>query len=476
MTDHTRFQDDLKAYADGELSWLRRAAVRRHLTHCASCQKEITAMTQISDDLRSDDLRAAEPGEPLPPSLREKILAAPGTGSAGLPGESHSVTEDTPLRVKSRRLPAWTFAAVALVAWFAFYPLYQKTRQQAVMTRNLAMTSPTAPMALHPPVRVAQAENAAPTGASNNTNPFDKPTPPAMQADISEPTRAKAPPPPPEMVNAPSAVHRPSVVPPMPERAASQSRVVYGGFGLESLNHNSNSNVLNGDPDSLRQVHKEASIGIQVSNPEATGDKLNQMVQETGGYVAANNLSTGTDGLRSGELIVKVPEPQFETFLAAVAKLGVVVSKNVTGQDITEKTSDAHEAQDVEESDLTQAEARLKALGTHAKWEDTQNAEDLRVQLAQTRARLKLLKRMAALGTLTIDLSQTPKAAAAPPVTNGFTGSLKATTHDALQSLVGSAGALLALVIWLLAYAPLWVPLLLLGRYALKEYGKREVV
>jgi hypothetical protein len=152
------------------------------------------------------------------------------------------------------------------------------------------------------------------------------------------------------------------------------------------------------------------------------------------------------------------------------------VSKNVTGEDITEKTSDAHEAQDVEESDLTQAEARLKALGTHAKWDDKQNTEDLRVQLAQTRARLKLLKRMAALGTLTIDLSQTPKAAAVPPVTGGFTGSLKATTHDALQSLVGSASALLALVIWLLAYAPIWVPLLLIGRYALKEYKKHAAV
>ena len=96
------------------------------------------------------------------------------------------------------------------------------------------------------------------------------------------------------------------------------------------------------------------------------------------------------------------------------------------------------------------------------------------MQLAQTRARLLLLKRLAALGTLTIDLSQTPKAVPAPPVTNGFTGTLKATTHDALQSLVGSAGALLALVIWLLAYAPIWVPLLLIGRYALKHYRNRE--
>ncbi len=479
-TECSKYQDDLKAYADGELSWLRRAAVRRHLTHCASCQKEITTMTQIADDLR-----AAEPGEPLSPALREKILtvpgtATPGTGSAGLlENESASGTEDSsvaerlslnsrpalPVPVKNRRLPAWTFAAVALVAWFVFYPAFTKLRY----TQQAQTTNSTADRARMQVERTARAMPPPAASAPRVTgSPFE-----TTNGAVPSPERMVFP------ASAAAPVPQPHITVRLSDREAgidgnAKSRVVYRGFGLESLN--GNSNTLNGDPDLLRQVHKEASIGIQVPNPEATGDKINQMVQETGGYVAANNLSTDTDGLKSGELIVKVPEPQFETFLAAVAKLGVVVSKNVTGQDITEKTSDAHEAQDVEESDLTQAEARLKALGTHAKWEDTQNAEDLRVQLAQTRARLKLLKRMAALGTLTIDLSQTPKAAAAPPVTNGFTGSLKATTHDALQSLVGSAGALLALVIWLLAYAPLWVPLLLLGRYALKEYGKREVV
>jgi len=444
MTDCTRFQDDLKAYADGELPWLRRAAVRRHLTHCASCQEEITFMTQISEDLR-----AAETGEPLPPSLREKLIAEPTQAQVPtlpkregeeLGAEQYSQTlrppvSGGPLRSKevgsrNRRLPAWTFAAVALVAWFLLFPMFQKTR--SIQGRSTPMVAE-APLWQHErDVRVFK--TLPPDNATGNFSPAE-------------------PAPPPKAAYAPSAV--PDVpAPPVAAGAVSQSRVVYGTFGIESLDRNGNINTLNGDPDSLRQVHKEASIGIQVPNPEATGDKLNQMVQETGGYVAANNLSTDTNGLKSGELIVKVPEPQFETFLASVAKLGVVVSKNVTGQDITEKTSDAHEAQGVEESDLTQAEARLKALGSHAKWDDTQNAEDLRVQLAQTRARLKLLKRMAALGTITIDLNQTPKAAAAPPVTNGFTGSLKATTHDALQSLVGSAGALLALVIWLLAYAP----------------------
>ncbi len=470
LTDSTKYQDDLKAYADGELSWLRRNAVRRHLTRCASCREEIANMTQMTEDLH-----AAEPGDALPPSLREKLLTAPGTESAGLlENESRSATEDSavpealsldsrpalPVPVKKRPIPAWTFAAAALVAWFIFYPLYSRNLVEAHHQHRVVTADREAPNFQQ--VASARQQSTVPLPPDNATGNFS--------------AAAPTPPPPPAVP--------PTLTTRLSDREAGVDAngkpQVYISNGPRSLNQtvdgNENAlNATNADPDSLRQVHKEASIGIQVPNPEATGDTLNTMVQETGGYVAANNLSTDTNGLKSAELIVKVPESQFETFLASVAKLGVVVSKNVTGQDITEKTSDAHEAQAVQESDLAQAEARLKALGPKAKWEDKQDAEDLRVQLAQTRARLKLLKRMAALGTLTIDLSQTPKAAAAPPVTSGFTGSLKATTHDALQSLVGSAGALLALVIWLLAYAPIWVPLLLLGRYGWKRYEQAQM-
>ncbi len=459
------YQDDLKAYTDGELSPLRRALVRRHLTHCASCREEITFMTQVTEALR-----ASEPEDALSPTLREKMLGVPlapnngGTGTESIPSGSPIIGGRG--ASSRRRLPAWTFAALAVVAWFVFFPLYQKARQQA------PVASFAAPMAASVPVRVAKAHNAGPAAEKElSVVPREEPVPPPISVHAAAPMPAMVPPPPamPKMM-----AQRFAPIPPM------AGRVVSGNFGPEKPRAapvNGATNDLNGDPDSLRQVHKEAGIGLQVPNPDATGDKLNDMVKETGGYVAANNLSTEPDGRKSGELIVRVPEAQFETFLAAVAKLGTVVSKNITGEDITEKTSDAHEAKAVEASDLQQAEARLRSLGKHATWEDKEDTQDERVKLAETRARLKLLKRMAALGTITIDLSETPKAAGAVvPAASGLSGTIQTTTHDALQSLAGSAAALLALVIWFLAYSPIWVPLLLLGRYALKEYKKREAL
>ena len=273
-------------------------------------------------------------------------------------------------------------------------------------------------------------------------------------------------------------------------------RVVSGAFGLErkvstgngagnvqtlagnvhiyaDFNPSAAFKPLNAAPQ--RQVHKEATIGVQVANPEAISDKVADMVKESGGFVAGNTLDTGADGLKTAELTVKVPVAQFETFMGQVARLGNVQSKNITGEDITEKKSDADQTENVLEGDVQTSETRLKALGSRARWHDEQATRDLRTQLAEARARLILLKRMAALSTVTVDLTQTPKAQAAAPPTGGFLSGLRASTHDALGSLVSSAGALIALAIWLLAYAPLWVPAGLLVRYGMREYRKRQV-
>ena len=219
-------------------------------------------------------------------------------------------------------------------------------------------------------------------------------------------------------------------------------------------------------PETLtRQVHKEAALAVEVTDAEAKSDQVAQMVKGAGGFVASNTLTTGGDGTRRADLTVKVPVVQFEAVLGQIAKLGTVTAKNITGEDITEKTSDADQTEGVLEDDTRRADARLATLGKRAGWRDQQAAQDARIQLAQARARLVLLKKMAALSTLTISLTERPKPPAAPPVTSGFLGGLGDTTRAATGSLLASAGALFALVIWTLAYAPLWLPLALIGRY-----------
>ena len=64
-----KYQDDLKAYVDGELSPVARLAVRLHLTHCASCREEIAFMGQAATELKR-----RETENPLDSALRARIL------------------------------------------------------------------------------------------------------------------------------------------------------------------------------------------------------------------------------------------------------------------------------------------------------------------------------------------------------------------------------------------------------------------
>jgi len=446
MTDHTAFQDDLKAYADGELPLPRRLAVRRHLTRCASCREEIAQMTQISEDLR-----ASEPADALDPALRAKILGmappAPNPGGAGEePGPESTrarVLRPTPpgLRAEGRNRLAlrWALAGAALAAWFVFFPVFQHVREDA---RSAGM-APRAYESKPPPVAA----------------PASPPPPKSEPFQVDGPVQGANP----RTFDRNGALNATGNVNAHAMNALGSGSYYPGGGGSPSPS-----------PAPQRQVHKEATIGVQVANPEATSDKVADMVKETGGFVAGNTLDTGADGLKTAELTVKVPVAQFETFMGQVARLGNVQSKNITGEDITEKKSDADQTENVLEGDVQNSEARLKALGSRAKWHDEQATRDLRTQLAEARARLLLLKRMAALSTVTVDLTQTPKAQAAAPPAGGFLTGLRASTHDALGSLVSSTGALIALAIWLLAYAPLWLPAGLLIRYGMREYRKRQ--
>lgn len=60
---------DLKAYLDGELTPLRYAIVRLHLTFCRGCREELRWLSRLGEDMR--DLEQAAPS----PLLRARIMA-----------------------------------------------------------------------------------------------------------------------------------------------------------------------------------------------------------------------------------------------------------------------------------------------------------------------------------------------------------------------------------------------------------------
>ncbi len=220
-----------------------------------------------------------------------------------------------------------------------------------------------------------------------------------------------------------------------------------------------------------RQVNRDGSVTVAVDKLEAASEKVEQTVKASGGYVASNDLSTDSSGYKSADLTVRVPVDQFDDLLKQFAALGTVTAKSVSGEDITERMSDATQAEQVLRESAEAAARKLRNNGGGEKDIRYREADlrRVRIELAQTQARLGLLRKMAKLSTITVSLTEKAKRAAQTPPPSGFLGDLTETNRMASAAFASAIRVPVVLIIWVLAFSPLWVPLALGYRYASRK-------
>ena len=418
-------RDDLKAYRDRELPLARRLAVGRHVNRCASCRQEVTAMEQIGNELRAGDAGA------LDPNLRARLLESI-PDAAGQEPVSGGAREPF-----WRRQPLTTFGitAAAVAAWFVVAPLV----------------------------------SVAPANRSRDTRAFTTPPSyaPGHSSPIALPTDA-----------AEKPGRRLAARPAAPGQAESAAGAGYPGAPVPE----SRQVVADEAPTAAplpafeRKVRKEGSLTVEVAKLEDSSDAVEKMVRDAGGFIASNNLSTGENGGKYAELTTRVPVDRFEGILGRVAKLGEVKAKQVTGEDITEETGDSEQAEQVLADEARAAQEQMDATrrGTKDEWRRRQELRALRVQLAQTRARLQRLRKDAALATITVSLQEKPKPAKVEPKASGFLGDMTEAGRAAVLTFQTAARLPVVLLIWILAYAPLWIPLAIVYRFARRAQDERQ--
>jgi hypothetical protein len=208
-----------------------------------------------------------------------------------------------------------------------------------------------------------------------------------------------------------------------------------------------------------RQVRRAASICVQVQDLEARSDEVEQMARKAGGFVANSALATDDDGLRAATITIRVPVGEFDGVLGRIAKLGTVTRKNVTGEDITEQVSDEAQAVRVLTEEIRSAEARIRrGQGTPG----LDGTRQLRIRKAQAEARLALLTKHARLAAIEVELNERART----QIQGGWIEDIRDAGRSALNGFLAAARLPFLVVIWTLAYAPIWVPLLFAYRWA----------
>lgn len=217
------------------------------------------------------------------------------------------------------------------------------------------------------------------------------------------------------------------------------------------------------DGDSERLVIRTKTLRLEV---EKTTDAMESMRELTGthsGTISDLEVATDSDeplyrfdengdgtALR-GWMTVRVPTDQYEDFVAAVAKLGVVKFQSEATSDVTQEYVDLSARLE----NLRAQEVRLREF-----FEAAKNVKDMlavetelgrvRGEIESLDAQVTYLERQSAMATITVELTE-PRAVVRPGGESwGFV--------DAITTGVRGAAVLMTgLLTFIIASAPLWI-------------------
>jgi hypothetical protein len=160
-------------------------------------------------------------------------------------------------------------------------------------------------------------------------------------------------------------------------------------------------------PDSpvQRKIIYNATVSIVVPKLETTRQEVKKLVADAGGHIQQFSEQKTYGDRLSGRWVVRIPATKFDDFLAAVVDLGVPESQNIEANEVTAEFYDL----DARLNTLRQVERdMLKIMDQHADevadlLEAQRQLGQVRVDIERIEGRLRQLKDLVALSTVTID-------------------------------------------------------------------------
>ncbi len=186
------------------------------------------------------------------------------------------------------------------------------------------------------------------------------------------------------------------------------------------------------------------------------------------GYVANKNSQTGKYELPTDSMSIRVPVQNYETALTALRALGKVTSESQNGEDVTAQVADTEARLKVMKIEEQQYMALLRTTKHVA---DILSVKDrlgsVRADIESLDATRKTLRDQATYSTIDLTIAEPPKEPAPEvEVKHSWIGETWTGSVDALKGLGQTAGRLSIIA---LVFSPLWIPLGFLARWYVKR-------
>lgn len=212
-----------------------------------------------------------------------------------------------------------------------------------------------------------------------------------------------------------------------------------------------------------RKIIYTAEVSLIVENLTKGQQKLRDMVQKYGGYIAGSNIDGVTGAPRTGNWKVRVPVGRYDSFMKDVAALGEVQNIHTDSQDVSEEYYDL-------QTRIANKQVEEKRLIEHLK-DSTAKLEDIlkvekeisrvRGEIEQMQGRMRLLANQTELATVTVTINEVKDYV--PPAPPTFFTQIVRTFSDSFSGVIGfGEGAILlavALTPWLVILLAIGIPL-----------------
>jgi hypothetical protein len=189
---------------------------------------------------------------------------------------------------------------------------------------------------------------------------------------------------------------------------------------------------------------------------------IRSSAEDMGGFLVNSSVNTPEEG-GTGQITVRVPSDRLGESLIAFKEVGVrVVSEDITGTDVTDQYEDLNARLET----LNATKAKFNAILTSAnRIEDILQVQrelvNLQRQIDSVIGRQEFLEKSASLSAVTVYLSTDELSLPYAP-DNLWRPSVIFKT--AVRSLVETGRGIVNGLIWVVVYAPIWLPILLIWR------------
>ncbi len=206
-----------------------------------------------------------------------------------------------------------------------------------------------------------------------------------------------------------------------------------------------------------RLIVKNGTMSIEAKDVRWAANAITDYANKNGGSVVGTSIAKSGEVL-SGYVTIRIPSANFEKAMGDMKNFGAVVSENSSAEDVTRQHVDlAARLKNLEASEAQLLELMKRSGSIPDVLSVQRELTTVRSEIESMQAQIKYLEQSASFSTLTVYISTDREAL---PVVQSPTERWqpKAIIKAAVRSLILVGQAAVNSLIWIVIFAPIWLP------------------